>query len=115
MDRCLLRVDEAAQILGIGRSKMYELVSTGEVQCLRFGKSVRIPVHVLDELIGAPAPVVDPVEQPVKEAPPKGSERRPLVWLESDRLVIDIAGLLEILLTYAHLKSPSKYSFKLQR
>lgn len=43
MDRLLLRVPEAAKLVGIGRSKAYDLVRTGEWPCVRIGKSVRVP------------------------------------------------------------------------
>jgi excisionase family DNA binding protein len=47
MDKLLLRPVEAAELIGIGRSKMYELLGTGELPSVRIGGSVRVP---LDEL-----------------------------------------------------------------
>lgn len=43
----LMRPGEAAVALGIGRSKVYELISTGELPTVRIGRSVRIPVEGL--------------------------------------------------------------------
>jgi excisionase family DNA binding protein len=37
----LLNAKEATEILGISRSSLYKLVRQGEVQAIRFGKSVR--------------------------------------------------------------------------
>jgi excisionase family DNA binding protein len=39
----LLRVHEAAALLGIGRSKAYELISRGELPHVRIGDSLRVP------------------------------------------------------------------------
>lgn len=40
----LLRAEEAAALLGIGRSKMYELLAAGVIPSIRIGeKSVRVP------------------------------------------------------------------------
>ena len=37
MDRLLLRPAEAAEAIGIGRSKVYELLASGLATCRRFG------------------------------------------------------------------------------
>ena len=39
----LLKVEQAAEALGIGRSNMYNIISRGEIRVVRFGaKSIRI-------------------------------------------------------------------------
>ncbi len=43
----LLRVPEAASLLGIGRSKLYELIAQGEIKTVRIGRSVRVPTQSL--------------------------------------------------------------------
>jgi excisionase family DNA binding protein len=50
----LLRVEEAAVRLGIARTKMYQLVRTGEVESVRLGRLRRIPVACLDEYVDDP-------------------------------------------------------------
>ncbi len=50
-DRLLLRIEEAADRLGIGRSLMYRLVLSGEVESIRVGRLRRIPVDSLDQAI----------------------------------------------------------------
>ena len=47
----LLRIEEAAERLGIGRSLMYHLVLTGEVESVRVGRLRRIPEECLREHI----------------------------------------------------------------
>lgn len=43
----LLRMAEAAALLGIGRSTVYELAATGDIPVVRIGRAVRIPAHAL--------------------------------------------------------------------
>ena len=49
-------VSEASKVLGIGRTKMYELVSSGEIKSIRFGDAIRISKTYVDELINPPNP-----------------------------------------------------------
>ncbi len=66
MDRLLVRPAEAAEILGLGRSKIYQLLASGELPSVRIGKSIRVPIealrHWVDARIAAsdPAYVADP-------------------------------------------------------
>jgi excisionase family DNA binding protein len=39
----LLRASEVARLLGIGRSKVYEMMQTGELPTVRIGSAVRVP------------------------------------------------------------------------
>jgi excisionase family DNA binding protein len=47
--RLLLRIEEAVEQLGIGRSFMYELVLSGTVESVRLGRLRRIPEECLRE------------------------------------------------------------------
>lgn len=47
MDRLLYRPDEAAAVLGIGRSRLYELLASGEMSSVKIGRSRRVPVEAL--------------------------------------------------------------------
>jgi excisionase family DNA binding protein len=47
----LLRPAEAAKLLGMSRAKIYELMASGELPTIRFGRSVRIPREALDQVI----------------------------------------------------------------
>jgi len=51
MDRVLLRPSEVAEILGIGRSKAYELCASNQLKVVRIGKSIRVPVEALHQWI----------------------------------------------------------------
>lgn len=47
----LLRVEEAARVLGIGRTKVYELIAREELPVVRMGRAVRIPRRSLSDWI----------------------------------------------------------------
>ena len=47
----LLRIEEAARELGIGRTLMYRLVLAGEVESVPLGRLRRIPSECLDEYV----------------------------------------------------------------
>jgi excisionase family DNA binding protein len=47
----LLRVEDAAKILGVGRSKAYELVAARLIPVVTMGRSVRVPETALMEWI----------------------------------------------------------------
>jgi len=48
-ERIFLRISEAAELAGIGRSKAYELVAIGEWPSVHIGRSVRVPAEGLRE------------------------------------------------------------------
>jgi excisionase family DNA binding protein len=47
MDKLLLRPEEAAEVLSIGRSRLYELLGRGELASVRIGTSRRVPAEEL--------------------------------------------------------------------
>jgi len=47
-----LTVEQAAQVLGIGRSTAYELVRTGDLKHIRLRRRVVIPIAHLAERLG---------------------------------------------------------------
>ena len=51
MEKVLLKVDEAAQLMGIARSHAYRYVVSGELHSIRLGKSRRIPLPSLMRFI----------------------------------------------------------------
>jgi excisionase family DNA binding protein len=51
--RLALSVSEAADAIGIGRTKAWELVSAGALPVVRLGKSVIVPVFALEEFLQA--------------------------------------------------------------
>jgi excisionase family DNA binding protein len=46
-ERILLRVEEVAEMLRLGRSKTYELIAQGVLPGVRFGRAVRVPAEAL--------------------------------------------------------------------
>ena len=46
-EQLLLRPAEAADVLGVGRSKLYELIAQGVIPTVRVGSRLRIPVEEL--------------------------------------------------------------------
>ena len=49
--KLLLTPEEAAERLSVGRTKVYELVATGQLRSVKIGASRRIPAEALPELI----------------------------------------------------------------
>jgi len=47
----LLTVREVAERLGCGRTFVYELISTGELETVKLGRLRRVPVAALDALV----------------------------------------------------------------
>ncbi len=47
-----LTVEQAAQVLGIGRSTAYELVRSGDLSCIRLRRRIVVPVAHLAERLG---------------------------------------------------------------
>jgi excisionase family DNA binding protein len=47
----LYKPDEAARLLGIGRSKVYELLAADELESVKVGSARRIPAAALEEFV----------------------------------------------------------------
>ena len=52
MEKLLLTTTEAAQALGICRSKIYQLIRSGQLDSVRIGGSRRVPVTAVHAFIG---------------------------------------------------------------
>lgn len=50
-DPICVRVNDAARMIGVGRTKFYELIAAGEVETVKFGKSTRITTASLHGLV----------------------------------------------------------------
>ena len=50
-DRVVLTVEEAADRLGIGRTLVYALVKSGEIESISIGRLRRIPCDALDDFV----------------------------------------------------------------
>lgn len=51
MTNQLLTVEEAAERLKLGRTKIYELMDSGDLPSITFGRARRIPESAVDALI----------------------------------------------------------------
>ena len=49
--RLLLTVEEAANLLGVGRSTMYGLIRDGEVESVQIGRLRRVPTEALPQFL----------------------------------------------------------------
>lgn len=51
MEPLLLKAAEVAQLLGLGRSKVFAMLGVGELPVVRMGRSVRVPRAALERWI----------------------------------------------------------------
>ena len=47
--RLLLRAGEAGEILGLGRSKTYQLIARGELPSIKIDGAIRVPLEALHQ------------------------------------------------------------------
>jgi excisionase family DNA binding protein len=47
----LVRPEDAARVLGVGRTKVYELIRSGALRSVRVGGLRRVPVAALNEFV----------------------------------------------------------------
>jgi excisionase family DNA binding protein len=47
----LLRPEEAGQVLGISRSKVYAMLNSGQLPSIRAGRTIRVPRAALEKWI----------------------------------------------------------------
>ncbi|MBO9712508.1 helix-turn-helix domain-containing protein [Sphingomonas sp.] len=50
-ERIAVRIPVAAQMIGISRSKFYELLDAGEIEAIKLGRSTLIPVASLKTFV----------------------------------------------------------------
>lgn len=53
VERITYTIEEAAEVLGIGRSLAYDMASRGELPSLRLGRRVVVPRKALEEWLAA--------------------------------------------------------------
>lgn len=51
MEKLLLTPEETAEVMGIGRSKVYELLREGALESVRIGGSRRVPTAAVEEYV----------------------------------------------------------------
>jgi excisionase family DNA binding protein len=65
-DRLLLTVVEAAAMLGVGRTKAYELIAGGELQVVHIGRAARVPLVAVHRYVDA---LLSPPPRRMRRAP----------------------------------------------
>ena len=55
VDRILYRPAEAAEAIGVSRSRIYELINSKTIPSIRVGKTVRVPVDKLQQWVNEQA------------------------------------------------------------
>lgn len=53
LERMLLSPEEAAQVLGISRAMVYELLAAGRLPSIKLGRCRRIPMESVRRLVGS--------------------------------------------------------------
>ena len=51
MKKLAYSVPEAAQMIGLGRTKMFELIATGEVASIKVGRRTLVPIESLRNFV----------------------------------------------------------------
>ena len=46
-----VKVNDAARMIGVGRTKLYELIASGQIEAIKLGKSTRITTASLHGLV----------------------------------------------------------------
>ena len=46
-----VKVNDAARMISVGRTKLYELIASGEIEAIKLGKSTRVTTASLHELV----------------------------------------------------------------
>jgi excisionase family DNA binding protein len=47
----LLRINDACRFIGLGRSKLYELIARGEIEVVKVGTRTLVPMASLDKFV----------------------------------------------------------------
>jgi excisionase family DNA binding protein len=53
MNKLLLKPEEAAHLIAVGRSKMYELLASGAIKSVKIGTLRRVPASALEDYVAA--------------------------------------------------------------
>ncbi len=53
VNQLLLKPEEAALVIRVGRSKMYELLASGAIKSVKIGALRRVPTKALDDYVAA--------------------------------------------------------------
>ena len=76
MERLLLRPHEAAELLGLCRSTVYELIASGAIPSITIGRSRRVPLEALRAWVRAQTDA-DAMGHSAPLSPSTASDERP--------------------------------------
>lgn len=62
----LLDAAEVAHVLGIGRTKAFQLIARGEIPVIRIGRCVRVPTDTLREWVAARTQPTSTIDTPAR-------------------------------------------------
>jgi excisionase family DNA binding protein len=62
--RLTLTIEEAGELLGVGRSTAYAAARAGQLPVVRIGRRLLVPRHKLEELLGAVHNASSPADEP---------------------------------------------------
>lgn len=51
VDPICIRINDAARMIGVGRTKLYQLIAAGEITTVKLGKATRVTTSSLHDLI----------------------------------------------------------------
>jgi excisionase family DNA binding protein len=66
----VLTIEEAAELLRIGRTAAYSAARSGDLPTIKIGRTLRVPKHRLEQLLGLHQDDEGPTEALEVEAPP---------------------------------------------
>jgi excisionase family DNA binding protein len=79
-ERLLLTVVEAAAMLGVGRTKAYELIAAGELQVVHIGRAARVPLVAVRRYVDG---LVSQGPRTIRSAPrSRGASQPPLPFID---------------------------------
>jgi excisionase family DNA binding protein len=73
-ERLLLKVAEAAAMLGIGRTKAYELIGRGELQIVHIDGAARVPLVAVHRYVDR---LLSPPRRTIRSAPRQRTASQP--------------------------------------
>ena len=73
-EQLLLRVHEAGSLLGIGRTKTYELISRGELRVVHIDGAARVPLRSVHQYVER---LLSPPRRTMRRAPLQASASQP--------------------------------------
>lgn len=51
MDKLMLSVPQACEAMEVGKTRLYELIASGSLPVIRWGRNIRIPVKEIEKWI----------------------------------------------------------------